>query len=186
MKKWGIAIIIVVLIAGLYFIEISKINTGNDTSGSMPTLDHLETSESARNWDDFYRVRATIIDGQRAEFSIPENLLNARGKTMELTGAAVFFSPGCQKAGDKIAVRSFYLYPTLGLANACEHLPEVAMRWTIRVNPKNDWLLSRPEMIGARVKVEGIFRIDTEKPYDAAFFLDSAHVELIAETEVPF
>ena len=92
MKKWGIAILIIVLIAGLYFIEISKIKTGNETSDSMPTLDELKFDDSAKNWEYFYKVRATIIDGQRAEFDIPKKLLESVGREMELSGAAVFFS----------------------------------------------------------------------------------------------
>ena len=64
------------------------------------------------------------------------------------------------------------------------HLPEVAMRWTVRVNLQDDWLLSNTDMIDARVKVIGFFRIDTQKPYEAAFFLDNAKVELLQEEEV--
>ncbi|MDB4584362.1 DUF3299 domain-containing protein [Draconibacterium sp.] len=186
MKKWGIAILIIVVVAGLYFIEYSKIETGNVTSNAMPTLDDLRVNEAARNWDKFYRVRATIIDGQNAEFSIPKDLLESVGKEMKLTGAAVFFSPGCKAVGDKIAVHSFFLYPTLGLANACIHLPEVAMRWTVRINLKEDWVISGTDMIDAVVNVQGKFRIDTNKPYESAFFLDSAKVEIVTEEEVQF
>ena len=184
MKKWGIAILVLIVIAGLYFIEFSKIESGNDTSNAMPTLDELSFDNSSENWGDFYKVRANIINGQRAEFEIPKSLEQKTGQEMELKGAAVFFSPGCKFAGDKIAVHSFFLYPTLGLANACSHLPEVAMRWTVRVNLQEDWLLANTDMIDARVKVKGFFRIDTQKPYESAFFLDSAKVELLPEEEV--
>lgn len=181
MKKWGIGILIVIVIAGLYFIEFSKVN--KDTSATVPTLDELQFDEVKGNWDDFYRVRAEIIDGQSAEFTIPESLRKKAGKSLDLMGAAVFFSPGCRKVGDKIAVHSLFLYPTLGFANACEVLPEVAMRWTIRVNLEEDWILTREEMIQAMVNVQGTFRIDTEKPYESAFFLDNAKVKLIQEEE---
>lgn len=183
MKKWGIAILILGLIAGLYFIEFSKINSSDKTSNAMPTLDELRFDESAKNWEDFYKVRATIIDGQNADFWIPGQLQQAEGKKMELKGAAVFFSPGCQRSGDIITVHSFFLYPTLGLANACVHLPEVAMRWTIRINLEDDWIISSTQMIDAEVKVSGLFRIDTNKPYESAFFLDNAQVELVSTGE---
>jgi hypothetical protein len=186
MKKWGVAILVVIILTALYFVEFSKIKSGNETSEAMPTLDNLSFDETARNWENFYRVRAKIINGQSAEFSIPKELLDARGEEMELTGAAVFFSPGCREEGDKIAVHSFFLYPTLGLANACIHLPEVAMRWTVRINLKEDWLVTRTEMIQTVVKVKGIFRIDTEKPYESAFFLDEAEVKIVPEEEVIF
>lgn len=181
MKKWGIAILIVAIIAGLYFIEFSKVNT--DNKETVPTLDELEFDDTTRNWDDFYRVRANIIDGQTAEFTIPTKLQKKVGEEMGLRGAAVFFSPGCKAKGEDIAVHSFFLLPTLGLANACIHLPEVAMRWTIRINLEQDWVISREEMIQTLVNVKGTFRIDTEKPYESAFFLDNAKVELIQEEE---
>lgn len=184
MKKWGVAILIIAVIAGLYFIEFSKIESGNESVSAMPTLDDLKYDETAKNWDDFYKVRAIIIDGQTAEFDIPNNLQKVVGKKLELSGAAVFFSPGCKQAGDKIAVHSLFLYPTLGLANACVHLPEVAMRWTIRINLKEDFLLSKSEMIDAEVKVKGTFRIDTNKPYESAFFLDNANIEFLQKEEV--
>lgn len=184
MKKWGVAILIIVVIAGLYFIEFSKIESGNKSISAMPTLDDLNFDEAAKNWDDFYKVRATIIDGQTAEFDIPNNLQKTVGQKLELNGAAVFFSPGCKQVGDKIAVHSLFLYPTLGLANACVHLPEVAMRWTIRINLEEDFLLSKTEMIDAEIKVKGTFRIDTGKPYESAFFLDNANMEIIKKEEV--
>jgi len=185
-KKWAIVIVLIVVIGGLYFIEISKIDTSDKTSEAMPTLDDLKFDEAAQNWEDFYKVRATIIDGQTATFSIPERLLKKEGKEMELTGAAVFFGPGCRTSGENVAVHSLFLYPTLGLANACEHLPEVAMRWTIRINLSEEWLISKTDMIDAMIKVKGTFRIDTKKPYESAFFLDNAHVELIQNEEVRF
>jgi len=186
MKKWGIAIIIVVVVAGLYFIEFSKIKTGNETSNAMPTLDDLEFDEAAQNWEDFYKVRATIINGQTAEFDIPKRLRDAEGGKLTLTGAAVFFSPGCKIIDNKVSIHSFFIYPTLGLANACEHLPEIAMRWTVRINLESDWLVSRTDMIDVMVKVTGTFRIDTNKPYESVFFLDNAEVEIVSEEEVPF
>jgi hypothetical protein len=184
MKKWGIGLLLVVIVAGLYYIELSKIDPGN--SDTVPTLDELEFDSTVRYWDDFYRVRATIIDGQTANFSIPENLEACVGEEMELSGAAVFFSPGCTAKGDKIAVHSFFLLPTLGLANACEHLPEIAMRWTIQVNLEKDWEISRIDMIQALVNVKGDFRIDTKKPYEAAFFIDNAAVQLIPNEEIEY
>ncbi|QGY43146.1 hypothetical protein GM418_05580 [Maribellus comscasis] len=184
MKKWGIAILIIILVGLLYFIEFSKIQSGNESSGAMPTLDDLTFNEADQNWEYFYRVRANIVDGENAEFSIPKELLESQGKRMELTGAAVFFSPGCRAVENKIAVHTFFLYPTLGLANACVHLPEVAMRWTIRINLKEEWLVTRTDMIQAVVKVRGTFRIDTRKPYESAFFFDEAEVEFVSEEEV--
>uniref|UniRef100_UPI0032167D00 hypothetical protein n=1 Tax=uncultured Draconibacterium sp. TaxID=1573823 RepID=UPI0032167D00 len=183
MKKWGISILVVAIIAGLYFIEFSKIESGNVSSGSMPTLDKLEFNEAAKSWEDFYKVRATIIDGQTAEFDIPKKLKAKVGTQMTLTGAAVFFSNGCELAGDKIAVRSLFIYPTLGLANACIHLPEVAMRWTVRINLANDWVLTQTDMIDAMITVTGTFRIDTGNPYESAFFLDNAEIEFAQEKE---
>lgn len=182
MKKWGIIILIVIIVVGLYFIEFSKIESDNESSAAMPTLDNLKFDESTKNWENFYKVRAEIIDGQTAEFDIPKDLKNAVGSEMELSGAAVFFSTGCKMVDDKVHVHSFFLYPTLGLANACAHLPEVAMRWTIIINLENDWILSRTDMIDATVNVKGVFRIDTQKPYDSAFFIDNA-VVLIRKNE---
>jgi hypothetical protein len=181
MKKWGVILLVVIAVAGLYLIEISKINTSN--SDTVPTLDQLKIDNSARNWDDFYRVRANLIDGQSAEFSIPENLKEKEGSELELNGACVFFSPGCKEHGGDVAVHSFFLLPTLGLAIACEHLPDVAMRWTIKLNLKNDWIVSRTDMIDALVKVKGTFRIDKSKPYEAAFFMDNSSVEFDTNME---
>jgi hypothetical protein len=182
MKKWGFAIIALAFVLVLYFIECSKIKT-DETSNAMPTLDQLEFSESARNWNEFYKVRATIIDGQSASFEIPQKLKNKEGQQLELSGAAVFFSPGCTQQGDKIAVHALFLYPTLGLANACSHLPEVAMRWTIGIHLQEPYLLANTDMIDAMIKVKGTFRVDTSKPYESIFFLDNAQMELIENRE---
>lgn len=184
MKKWGIAIILLLVISALYFIEFSKIDSNNESIAAMPTLDNLGFSESAKNWNDFYKVRATIIDGQHATFEIPKTLEKKVGEELELSGAAVFFSPGCKPHDDKIAVHSLFIYPTLGLANACSHLPEVAMRWTIRINLQEDWIIKSTDMIDAEVRVKGTFRIDTSKPYESAFFLDQAQIELLTKKEV--
>lgn len=178
MKKWIIGAVICLFVVGLYVIELSRIQTDNITQ-SMPTLDELEVDEAAREWEPFYRVRATIIDGQSADFSIPRELRESVGREMELTGAAVFFDAGCKSYGDSATVNSFFLLPSLGLAEACVILPDVAMRWTIRINTRNNWLISRNDMISTEVKVKGKFRINTEKPYEAAFFLDDADVELL-------
>lgn len=186
MKKWGITILIVVLIAGLYFIEFSKIKSDNESSSAMPSLDNLKYDESAKNWENFYKVRAEIIDGQTADFDIPKQLTESVGSEMELSGAAVFFSTGCKMVDDKVSVQSFFLYPTLGLANACIHLPEVAMRWTIRINLVDDWVLSRTDMIDAVVNVKGVFRIDETKPYESAFFLDKATIKTVEIEEEKF
>lgn len=183
MRNWGIAILLLAVFIALYFIEFSKINENNETANALPTLDNLNFNEASGAWEDFYKVRATIIDGQSASFEIPATLEQQEGDIMQLTGAAVFFSPGCTAIGEKVAVHSFYVYPTLGLANACSHLPEVAMRWTVRVNLRTNWIISKTEMIDARVQVKGTFRIDTEKPYESAFFLDQAEVELVNNVE---
>lgn len=179
MKKWGIAILVIAMVVVLYIIEFSKITT--EPGDTLLNLDEMEAGEAGRHWDPFYRVRATLIDGQTAEFKIPQELRKSVGKEMELTGAALFFSTGCYAAGDKIAVRSMFLLPTLGLANACVHLPEIAMRWTLIVNLEEDWLITRNDMIQTMVTVKGIFRIDTSKPYDAVFYLDQAKADLITE-----
>ncbi len=179
MKKWGIAIGIGLLIVLLYYIEINKIDTSN--SDSIPTLDELKTDDVARGWDPFYRVRAKIIDGQTADFSISKELKAAEGEEMSLTGAAVFFGNGCKEHDGGIAVSSFFILPTLGYAEACTIQPDISMRWTILVSLKEDLILQRTDMIGAIVSVSGTFRIDTKKPYEAAFFLDNAVAEITSE-----
>lgn len=183
MRNWGIGILLLIVFVALYFIEFSKVNKDNETANALPTLDNLTFDKASGAWEDFYKVRATIIDGQSASFDIPSTLEQQEGNIIQLTGAAVFFSPGCTAIGDQVAVHSFFIYPTLGLANACSHLPEVAMRWTVRVNLQNDWIVSKTEMIDAKVHVKGTFRIDTEKPYESAFFLDHSQVKLVNEME---
>ena len=184
MKKWGIVIAIIAAVAVLYVIEFSKIDI--NPGDTLLSLDDIDAKQAGQQWDPFYRVRAEIIDGQTARFTIPKDLEKAVGKEMELTGAAMFFSNGCRLVGDSIAVKSMLLLPTLGLANACVHLPEVAMRWTVLINMEEDWLITRNDMIQAMVTVRGTFRIDTEKPYDAAFFLDQATARLISNMEDMF
>lgn len=181
MKKWGVVTAIVAAIAVLYVIEFSKIDINH--GDAFLSLDGIEHKPVGQHWDPFYRVRAEIIDGQTARFTMPKELKKAVGKEMELTGAAMFFSNGCRAAGDSVAVKSMFLLPTLGLANACVHLPEIAMRWTILVHLEKEWLITRTDMIQAMVAVKGTFRIDTEKPYDAAFYLDHAKVRLIPNME---
>jgi hypothetical protein len=178
MKKNGlIIIIVVVLLAALYFIELSKVK--RDGVSSMPTLDHLAGDEISANWDLFYKVRATIIDGQSASFSIPGELRDKEGKMLKLAGAAVFRGNGCTMVdNEKTSVSYFFLMPTLGLARACELQPDEAMRWTIRVDLAKPWVLDRNQMIDAEAIVTGIFKIDTSKPYEAAFFIENANVEL--------
>lgn len=169
--------LVLILLGMLFAIEFSKIR--NFEATDLLNLDEMQTHESGWLWDEFYKVRVRIEDGQRASFKIPNNLKCMDGQPLEIIGAAVFFGSGCQEKNNKIAIQSFFLYPTLGLANACEHLPEVSMRWTILVNLEQALLLSREEMIQATVKVKGKFRIDTSKPYDAAFFLDNSAVNLL-------
>jgi len=176
-KNWLIFIVVVVLVAALYFIEISKVKT--DGGNNMPTLDDLPTDEIAANWASFYKVRAILIDGQSASFSIPEELKKREGKELKLSGGMVFRGNGCELINsDSTRVNYFFLLPTLGLAEACVLQPDVAMRWTIRVNLANPWILSRTEMIDAVATVSGTLKIDTSKPYEAAFILENAVAEL--------
>lgn len=183
MKKNGLIIIfIVVLLAALYFIELSKIKPGN--GNNMPTLDNLPTDEISANWDLFYKVRATIIDGQSAGFSIPDELKEKEGKRIKLAGAVVFRGNGCTMIdNEKTSVNYFFLVPTIGLARACELQPDEAMRWTIRIDLATPWILTRNEMIDAETTVSGIFKIDTSNPYEAAFFIESATAELKPEND---
>ncbi|MBE0653290.1 MAG: hypothetical protein IH594_05805 [Bacteroidales bacterium] len=176
-KNWLIIISVIAFLAVLYFIEISKVNT--ESVSDMPALDKLQTNEIGKNWESFYRVRATIIDGQSASFSIPNELKNKEGKEIELAGAIVFFGNGCKIINDSTTeVYSFFLLPSLGLAQACVLQPDVAMRWTIRVNLALPWILSRNEMIDTEASVSGVLRIDTSKPYEAAFILENSSAEL--------
>ncbi len=179
-KNWLVIFSVVALLIALYIIEISKVKTEGESN--MPTLDNLITDEISKNWEPFYKVRATIIDGQSANFSIPEELKDREGKEIKLSGAVVFFGNGCEIIDSySTRVNSFFLLPTLGLAQACVLQPEVAMRWTIKVNLAEPWILSRDEMINAETEVSGIFRIDTSKPYDAAFYIENAYAKLNTE-----
>lgn len=145
----------------------------------MPTLDHMETDEIAKNWEPFYKVRATIIDGQSANFSIPEEIRDNEGNKIKLSGAVVFRGNGCELIdNDNTVVNYFFLLPSLGLAQACVLQPDVAMRWTIRVNLAKPWVLKRTEMSDAEAIVSGTFKIDTSKPYEAAFLLENAGADL--------
>lgn len=176
-RNWLIVLLVVVLVAVLYLIEFSKIKT--ESAGNMPTLDNLQTDEISKNWDAFYKVRATIIDGQSANFSIPEELKILEGKDLKLSGAAVFFGNGCEMVNDSTTkIKSFFLLPTLGLAQSCVLNPAEAMRWTIMVNLKESWVITRNDMINTEVIVTGKFKIDTTKPYEAAFYLENATVNL--------
>ena len=175
-RNWLIALFVLIIIAALYFIEFSKINKSD---GNMPTLDNLQTDETSQNWDLFYKVRATIVDGQSANFSIPDELKELEGTKISLLGAAVFFGNGCEMINDSTTkINSFYLYPTLGLAQSCVLEPDEAMRWTIMVNLKEPWVLTRNDMINTEAIVTGKFKIDTTKPYEAAFYLENATANL--------
>jgi len=176
-RNWLIVTLIVVLVAALYFIEFSKVKT--DNTGNMPTLDNLQTDEINKNWEPFYKVRATIIDGQSAKFSIPQELKDLEGNEISLLGAAVFFGNGCEMVNDSTTkIKSFFLLPTLGLAQSCVLDPQEAMRWTIMVNLDKPWILSRNEMINTEVIIKGKLKIDTSKPYDAAFYIVNASAKL--------
>ena len=166
--------------AALYFIEMSKVKLKGVKN--MPTLDNLQIDETAKNWDPFYKVRATIIDGQSASFSIPQEIKDNEGKKLQLSGAVVFSGNGCKIINvDSTKIDYFFLLPSLGLAQACEIQPDISMRWTIRVNLKNPWILSRNDMINAKAKATGIFKTDTSKPYEAAFFIENASADLMSE-----
>lgn len=184
-KNWLIILFVIFIVAALYFIEISKVKT--DGVNNMPTLDNLPTNEILANWDLFYKVRATIIDGQSASFSIPDGLKDKAGKEIELSGAVVFRGNGCEMIdNDNTRVNFFLLVPTIGLAQtsqSCELQPDVAMRWTIRVDLATPLILRRNEMIDAQVTVYGILKIDTSNPYEAAFFIGNAHAKLNPEND---
>jgi len=176
-KNWLIIFPIAVLLVVLYAIELSKVKPGG--SNPMLTLDNLQTDEISRNWEPFYKVRATIIDGQSANFSIPEEIKNNEGKELMLSGAMVFRGNGCEMIDDdRTRVNYFFILPSLGLAQACELQPDVAMRWTIRVNLAKPWVIDRNEMIDAEAIVSGTFKIDTSKPYEAAFYIENAMAKL--------
>jgi len=70
------------------------------------------------------------------------------------------------------------LLPTLGLANSCVLNPAEAMRWTIMVHLAEPWILNRNEMINTEAIVSGTFKIDTSKPYEAAFYIENATAKL--------
>lgn len=176
-KNWLIVLFVICLLAVLYFIELSKIDSGGVSN--MPTLDNLQTNEVSENWAPFYKVRATIIDGQSASFSIPKEIRRNNGKEMQLSGAVVFRGNGCEFIDNNTTrVNYFFLLPSPGLAQACVLEPDVAMRWTIRVNLETPWILTRNEMIDAEATVFGILNIDTSKPFEAAFIIENATVEL--------
>jgi len=177
-KSRLIVIVVVILLVALYLIEISKVKTGIVINNEL-TLDNLHPDDVAKTWDLFYKVRATITDGQSATFSIPDELKEIEGKPLKLSGAVVFRGNGCEIINNnETSVRYFFLLPTLGLARACELQPDVAMRWTIRVNLAEPWVLSRNEMIDAEAIVSGILKIDTSQPYEAAFIIEKANAEL--------
>lgn len=179
-KNWLIILFVICLLSVLYLVEMSKVKSGGENS--LPTLDNLQTDETSKNWEPFYKVRATIIDGQSASFSIPDELKDKEGKEITLSGALVFRGNGCEMIdNDKTRVKYFFLLPSLGLAQACELQPDVAMRWTIRVDLAYPWVLRRIEMIDAEVTVSGILNIDTSKPFEAAFILENASAELKPE-----
>lgn len=165
-KNWLIALLVICALAVLYFIEVSKIDSG--LMNDMPALDHLHTDEIAANWAPFYKVRATVIDGQSASFSIPKEIRKNVGKEIQLAGAVVFRGNGCEMVdNNSTRVNYFFLLPSLGLAQACELQPDIAMRWTIRVNLAHPLILNRTEMVDTEVLVSGILKIDTAKPYEA-------------------
>jgi hypothetical protein len=182
-RNWLIGIVVLILFVALYLIEMSKVKTGS-INNNMPRLDNMIPDSVARTWDLFYKVRATIIDGQSATFSIPSALREKEGKTLRLTGAVVFRGNGCELIDSNTTrINYFFLLPTHGLARACELQPDEAMRWTIRVNLAEPWVLSRTLMIGAEAIVSGTFKIDTSLPYEAAFLMEEASAELKPEND---
>lgn len=176
-KKWLLILVVSLLVIGLYFIEFSKIDKGNTTN--LPTLDHLEVDTMGAKWAPFYQVRATILNGQTARFIIPYEIHQNNGKQIEIEGACSFTGSGAQSFGDSVRITHFYLLPTVGLATACEILPDIKMRWTLKVQLQNPWMIKRSDMIRAEAKVKGDFRIDTSTPFDAAFFIDNASTQLL-------
>jgi hypothetical protein len=179
--KWLIIFFSLLIVSGLYLLQMSTIDY--NSIQNIANLDDLKNDEAAAAWEPFYRVRATLLDGQSARFSIPNELSDKVGQDMELTGAAVFFGNGCVREGDTITVSRFYLLPSLGLAQACEIEPDIEMRWTIRIHLKEHWILHRDDMINAMAKVKGRFRIDTSEPYDGVFFLEDATTPVIQSIE---
>ncbi len=179
--NWITASVCLLIIAGLYGVELSKAPISSDQQ--IATLDDIEMNKTASAWGPFYRVRATLIDGQSAHLSVPDELQHQNGQTIELTGAPVFFGNGCKRDGDAISVTQFYLLPTLGLAQACETLPDIEMRWTVLVKLNHSWVLHCDDMIDAMATVNGVFRIDQSKPYESVFFIDDASATLAVEPE---
>jgi hypothetical protein len=180
LKKFVTALLVIAVLAILYWIEISKIELRD--AGLMPTLDNLENDSNGALWDLFYRVRVTIIDGRRASFSIPSQLKSMDGELISIQGAVAFRGDGARIFDDEyVAVSFFDIVPLTGMTYGCDTMPDVEMRWTIVANLSKEWILSREEMIDARAKVQGRFRIDTSQPYNAAFFIDEAKAELISE-----
>lgn len=180
MKKWLVILLVCITIAVLYWIEFSKIESGGNTD--MPTLDDIEANEAASAWEPFYKVRATLIDWKSADFSIPDELKEKEGKMIKLTGAPVFFGNGCEAVGEKVKVKQLVLVPSQGIAKSCEINPSMSMRYTILVSLSEPMTLERNDMIDCDVTVAGIFRIDTSKPYEAAFFIDNAKMHLLKNT----
>ena len=178
MKKILIFLAAGFILAALYFIEISKIELRD--AGVMPTLDDVSADKDTQLWDSFFKVRADLIDGNRATFSIPDNLRELDGDPIRLKGAIEFRTEGSRWAGENhVAVSCFEILPLLSMTYCKDVLPDVEMRYTIIVNLKDEWTLSREDMIRAEALVEGRFRIDTSNPYYAAFFIDDAVVELV-------
>ena len=180
-KRWIVSFVSLLIVAGLYLVEMSKIDYSSIQG--IANLDELKSDEIASEWEPFYRVRATLLDGQSARFSIPNELRKKIGHDIELIGAPVFFGNGCMREGDTITVSRFYLLPSLGLAQACEIQPDIEMRWTIRVHLKELWILHRDDMIKPMAKVKGRLRIDTSEPYEGVFFLDDAVTAIIQKNE---
>lgn len=180
LKKFLTALTLALLLTALYWVEYSKIRV--DQSAGALTLDNLERARSGELWDLFYRVRVTLVDGNSADFKLPAELRALEGQRISLSGAAAFRSDGARALdAERVAIRFFDLLPLVALAYGCDNLPDVAMRWTIVVTPRDEWVLIRSAMIDAEVAVEGVFRIDTSQPYNAAFFMDDATVDLIGE-----
>lgn len=172
LKKWLIALVGIILIVSLYFIEMSKVKRSENNG--MPTLDNLEINDVAKAWEPFYKVRATIIDGQSASFSIPKELKKQEGKTINISGAVNYSYDGCETVGDSIKMSYFFMVPSLGIAQSCVIRPDISMRYTIRVNLSKPLILERDDLIDMETSVSGIFKIDTSTPYDAAFFIEDA------------
>ena len=179
MKRAVIFLAAGVLLAALYLVEMNKIGVREETDGVL-TLDDLQEDASGELWDLFYKVRVVIIDGQSASFDIPAALKEREGELMEICGFAAFRGDGARPVdGQRVAVLFFDLMPLLSMTYGCEITPEVSMRWTLVVNLREEWVLTREEMINAEVSVRGRFRIDTSRPYNAAFFIDDATSQLV-------